>query len=224
MLITHEEGGTIIIVPIAQPRRWGLQTHEWLYIRFYFELVQGRIMDQLSWFPTKDKFHWPCLIWAGDSLASSHCDSCNDIALQGATAILIFLEFSGVSFNLGFGTPLKVSCLYREGKKWKMVHLRHFLQNNASPLLRSWFCLIPHHLMSLAGCTSWCCLPMGTAVARSFGNYKEEFWPHEEPMCSPPPSMLLFLDGGTKISIEEYHEKLPERLLCPSPRSLFQNV
>ena len=25
-------------------------------------------------------------------------------------------------------------------------------------------------------------------------------------MCSPPPSMLLFLDGGTKITTEGYHE------------------
>lgn len=39
-----------------------------------------------------------------------------------------------------------------------------------------------------------------------FGNFKVEFWPHEEAMCSPPPSVLLFLDGGTKITIEEYHE------------------
>lgn len=39
-----------------------------------------------------------------------------------------------------------------------------------------------------AGCTSWCWLPMGAAVARSFGNFQEVFcWPHEEPVCSPPP-------------------------------------
>lgn len=46
---------------------------------------------------------------------------------------------------------------------------------------------------------------MGTAVAGSFGNFKDEFWPQEEPMCSLPPSLLLFLDEGAKITIEEYH-------------------
>ena len=45
---------------------------------------------------------------------------------------------------------------------------------------------------------------MGTAVARSFGTFKEEFWPHKESMCSLPPTVLLFLDGVTKITIEEY--------------------
>lgn len=86
-----------------------------------------------------------------------------------------------------------------------MAHLSHFLKNNPSHRLRGWLHLTPH-LVSLGRWHKLMLSSNGTAVARSFGNSKEAFWPHEEPMCSPPPSLLLFLDGGTKITIEEYHE------------------
>lgn len=35
-------------------------------------------------------------------------------------------------------------------------------------------------------------VPLGVAVAGSIGNFKAEFWPHEEVLGSPPSSRLLF--------------------------------
>lgn len=75
-----------------------------------------------------------------------------------------------------------------------------------------------------AGCTSWYWLPMGTAVARSFGNFQRRVLaPGGAHVFSSPLSAAVFR-RRSKNSHWGIPWKLPERLLCCSPRSLLQNV
>lgn len=104
-----------------------------------------------------------------------------------------------------------------------MTHLSPFLQNNPSHRLRrGWLQLDPSfsdesgQVAQVDVVFQWAQLLLDSFF---FGNFKEEFWPQEEPMCSPSPSMLLFLDGGTKITTEGYHETC-QRGCC----AVFQEI
>ena len=147
--------------------------------------------------------------WSGAGDNSVIHDPSNG-TLQDGTGIIFRLEFSALSLNPGFGTLPKAPVSTGNGKEG-MTHLSPFLQNNPSHRLQGgWLQLDPSfsdksgQVAQVNVVFQWAQLLLDFFFF--FGNFKEEFWPQEEPMCSPPPSMLLFLDGGTKITTEGYHE------------------
>lgn len=124
-----------------------------------------------------------------DCLARWHCHT-------------LFPRITRMECHPGSGTlPKAPTCSEREkDRRWliaviscRMIRVATEEVNNSWALTIWW---------AWAGCPRWCWLPMRAVVARSLG--KGAFWPHEASMCSLPPSALLFLDGGTKIAIEEY--------------------
>lgn len=162
---------------------------------------------------------------AGDTLAIIHHLS-NGITWQGGTATFFCLEFSGLIFSPGFGTFPKAPVSTGRGKEGRWLISVLSCKIIQATICEAAYNLIPPFIIwwAWAGRTSWCCLPMGTAVARSSGHVKEEFSPQEEPMCSPSSLYAVIFRWRSKNNHWGVPWKLLERLLCCSPRSLFQNV
>lgn len=138
--------------------------------------------------------------------------------------ILFRLEFSTGGLNPGFWDTPKAPVSTGNGKegRWLILVLSCKIIQ-ATVCKEAGYNLIPHFSDKSGQVAQVDVVFQCTAVARFFflAILKKSSGPRREPMCSPPPSMLLFLDGGTKAT-EDTIESCG--YLCCFPRNLFQNV